>query len=390
MCGRARCSLAPEDVAKNARVEGDRWRDREKYRPSYNVGPGRWLPIVKHAADGGRELQTMKWGLVPSFTQKGSLPDHFRMFNARSETIVEKPVFNRLLSSKRCVVVVNGFYEWHGDGQQKQPFYVSLGNAEDVMMFAGLYDCWEGGDGDSLHTFAIVTTDSSKRLSWLHGRMPVVLRTLDAIDEWLDPSFGAAFLSKLCAPYNGRDLAWHPVTHSIGKLGFDGPECCKDTRKKGIGSFFKHKVSMASGAEEKGQKESMPATRELQSKLSSLKTENVGKVETSSSTKLAKQSLSDGLDQVREEASQKGPPVKPEQEIMEGVEDAPQAGVSNREEVEAGKGAHAQGQTSKRGRDNAGMLRAVPKTPPSSPVSPSSKRQRGSNNMTITSFFSRR
>ena len=35
-----------------------------------------------------------------------------RMFNARSETVPEKSVFNRLLSSKRCVVLLNGFYEW--------------------------------------------------------------------------------------------------------------------------------------------------------------------------------------------------------------------------------------------------------------------------------------
>ena len=60
MCGRARLSLAPEDVARRSGVSEGRWRDRDKYRPSYNVCPGRWLPVLKAAADGGRELHTMK------------------------------------------------------------------------------------------------------------------------------------------------------------------------------------------------------------------------------------------------------------------------------------------------------------------------------------------
>lgn len=54
----------------------------------------------------------MTWGLVPSWTKKEEKLDFFRMFNARSETVPEKTVFSRLLGSKRCVVLLNGFYEW--------------------------------------------------------------------------------------------------------------------------------------------------------------------------------------------------------------------------------------------------------------------------------------
>ena len=61
---------------------------------------------------GDTELQTMTWGLVPSWTKKEDKLDFFRMFNARSETVPEKTVFSRLLGTKRCVVLLNGFYEW--------------------------------------------------------------------------------------------------------------------------------------------------------------------------------------------------------------------------------------------------------------------------------------
>lgn len=65
------------------------------------------------------------------------------MFNARSETVATKSVFNRLLSSRRCVVTFNGFYEWKSEGGRKQPYYVNFGE-EDVMHMAGLYDVWKG------------------------------------------------------------------------------------------------------------------------------------------------------------------------------------------------------------------------------------------------------
>lgn len=65
-------------------------------------------------------------------------------FNARSETVTEKPIFSRLLPQQRCVVILDGFYEWKADaGGKKQPYYVSFGEGE-VMRMAGLYDVWSG------------------------------------------------------------------------------------------------------------------------------------------------------------------------------------------------------------------------------------------------------
>lgn len=69
-------------------------------------------------------LEGMRWGLVPSFTKAGEKPNFFRMFNARSETVPTKSIFSRLLQSNRCIVCVDGFYEWKDEHKGKQPYYI--------------------------------------------------------------------------------------------------------------------------------------------------------------------------------------------------------------------------------------------------------------------------
>jgi putative SOS response-associated peptidase YedK len=85
-----------------------------------------------------------RWGLVPSYTKHGDKLDHYKMFNARAETVNVKGVFKRLLPSKRCVVLLNGFYEWKKEaGGKKQPHFISFGE-DDVLQMAGLYDTYTG------------------------------------------------------------------------------------------------------------------------------------------------------------------------------------------------------------------------------------------------------
>ncbi len=112
MCGRSRCTLTRQQVVEAAAACEDSWVNKDNYEPAENVSPGFSTPVVKKSEDGVLQLHTMKWGLIPSFTKKGEKPDHYRMFNARSETVAEKGVFKRLCSRKRCIVLFNGFYEW--------------------------------------------------------------------------------------------------------------------------------------------------------------------------------------------------------------------------------------------------------------------------------------
>ncbi|XP_025792767.1 embryonic stem cell-specific 5-hydroxymethylcytosine-binding protein isoform X1 [Panicum hallii] len=273
MCGRARCTLSAAQAARAFGFPtttaaagpgggaGDapavRTLDLDRFRPSYNVSPGAYLPVgtvrAQPAAggDGGRAddgaepvIQCMKWGLVPSFTGKTEKPDHFRMFNARSESVKEKASFRRLIPKNRCLVAVEGFYEWKKDGSKKQPYYIHFQDHR-PLVFAALYDTWTNSEGEIIHTFTILTTRASTSLKWLHDRMPVILGDNDSVNAWLNDA--SVKLEEITAPYEGADLVWYPVTPAMGKTSFDGPECIKEFQvrmgpsEKPISKFFTKK-----------------------------------------------------------------------------------------------------------------------------------------------------
>ncbi|WCJ37235.1 Abasic site processing protein HMCES [Euphorbia peplus] len=247
MCGRARCTLRADDIPRACHRTGPPVRsvDINRYRPYYNVSPGSNLPVIyrEEGGDGqGYILQSMTWGLIPSFTKKIDKPDFYKMFNARSESLCQKGSFRRLLQKRRCLVAVEGFYEWKKDGSKKQPYYIHFKDGR-PLVFAALYDSWLNAEGELIFTFTIVTTSSSSALQWLHDRMPVILSYKEATDTWLNAS---PVKLDVLRSYEDSDLGWYPVTPAMGKTSFDGPECIKEIQlkqeeKSTISKFFQRK-----------------------------------------------------------------------------------------------------------------------------------------------------
>ncbi|KAG6619373.1 DC12 family protein [Phytophthora cinnamomi] len=242
--------MAREQVAEAAGVAPEEFVDGEKYNPVENMGPGRYGPILLQRGGAKVEgetktktrLQAMRWGLVPSFTKPNVKPDHFLMFNARSENLQERPAFKRLLESKRCVVLCEGYYEWQQvDKREKQPYYFY--REDKPMKFAGLFDQWKGEDGEVMCTYTILTTAVAPELKWLHTRMPVILSD-EGVDRWLS---GAKFeeLKDLLASYRSEDLKWYPVDKKVGSMKFQSEDCAKKINIKHAGnikSFFSVKT----------------------------------------------------------------------------------------------------------------------------------------------------
>lgn len=238
MCGRARCTVRVDAVGRACGFSAPlRSVNADRYQPSYNVAPGAHMPVVRHDGAGdAREpvVHCMRWGLVPNFAKKSEKPDFYRMFNARSESVHQKISFRRLLAKNRCLTTVEGFYEWKKDGQKKQPYYIHMQDGH-PLVFAALYDTWESPEGDMLYTFTILTTRVSKRLEWLHDRMPVILKGQDTIDSWLNDNLSEDVMKKLTQPYEAPDLIWYPVTPAMGKPAFNGPECIEEIKPKVAG-----------------------------------------------------------------------------------------------------------------------------------------------------------
>ena len=98
MCGRKTLTKDIRSIIEELAI--DEWENPEDYFPSYNISPGQRSPIV--IKEGQRTVKLMKWGLAPSWSQDESIG--FKMINARSETLTEKPAYQGLISKHRCVV----------------------------------------------------------------------------------------------------------------------------------------------------------------------------------------------------------------------------------------------------------------------------------------------
>mmetsp|Transcript_24468 Transcript_24468/g.31960 ORF Transcript_24468/g.31960 Transcript_24468/m.31960 type:complete len:586 (+) Transcript_24468:53-1810(+) len=244
MCGRARCSLSPDTLLAVANVSSDMWHQKNEYVPRFNAHPGNATPVLVQTS-GQRQLHTMTWGLVPSFTRliPGQKPNFFTMMNARSETVCSKNSFRRLVNRRRCVVIFEGFYEWmEDDNGEKQPYYLHYSD-ERPMMMAALYDTWRpsyskgkpqkssnsiggGPEEEAIYTYTILTTQASSKIDWLHHRMPVLLEE-DQVETWLDADqYQISEILPFLKPYDKPDFSSYPVSKKMNKMSYEEPDCC--------------------------------------------------------------------------------------------------------------------------------------------------------------------
>lgn len=143
--------------------------------PRYNICPGQDVPVILNSdAD---KLTLARWGLIPSWAKDEKIG--YKMINARSETIFEKPSFRNSIKKKRCLILADCFYEWKKDDTIKRPHCMRL-KTKETFAFAGIWDCWH----DELVTCSIITCQANSLLQSIHDRMPVILSD-DEIDKWM-------------------------------------------------------------------------------------------------------------------------------------------------------------------------------------------------------------
>jgi len=212
MCGRFAFYSPAEATAALFGVNGS-----VDVRPRYNIAPTQFVAAIRNGADNSPELATFRWGLVPFWAKDPSIGN--RMINARAETVAEKPSFRNAYRQRRCLILADGFYEWHTEGGVKIPYFISLASGS-PFAFAGLWEHWDSKSSDeSLDTTTIVTTAASQFLSQLHNRMPVVLEPGNA-GRWLDGDMD--LLDEVIAD-SAEFRAW-PVDRRVNNARNESPD----------------------------------------------------------------------------------------------------------------------------------------------------------------------
>ena len=204
MCGRKTLTKDLRSIIEELAI--DEWENPEDYSPNYNIAPGQRSPIV--IQEDQRIVKLMRWGLVPSWSKDESIG--YKMINARSETLTEKPAYQGLISKHRCVVIADGYYEWKREGKRKIPYYI-FSKGRGLLPMAGLWSSWTGPEGDTQNTYTVITTEARTTVRTIHHRMPVILNE-DTYQNWLnteDVSVTDALF--LLQPYAG-DISTHPVS----------------------------------------------------------------------------------------------------------------------------------------------------------------------------------
>lgn len=219
MCGRyGRFSRKERiEAALGQPIEGG-----EALRPRYNICPGLadWVVRQPQPASALR-FEPLVWGLLPSWAKTPQASR--RPINARAETVADKPMFRDLLRTRRCVVPVDGYYEWRTTSSGKVPFWFSLKSCEPFFL-AGLWDRWHEGRPDEVASYILMTTQPNELAAKVHDRMPVMLHARD-VERWLDPAASdPEAIAGLLAPYPAHEMAAHPVSRRVSHPEAEGPQ----------------------------------------------------------------------------------------------------------------------------------------------------------------------
>jgi putative SOS response-associated peptidase YedK len=215
MCGRYTLTSPSMKLFEKFGLEGE----APELAPNYNVAPTQSVAAI-FAENGGRRLEALRWGLVPSWAKDLSIGS--RMINARSETAHEKPSFRSAWGRRRCLIPADGFYEWKKEAGGKQPFHIRM-KSEEPFAFAGLWETWDGGDGE-VRTCAILTTEANEMMSDIHHRMPVILPP-DLYEAWLGDEAEKQELIAMMEPYPSDEMEAYPVSRFVNKPSNNDPGC---------------------------------------------------------------------------------------------------------------------------------------------------------------------
>jgi len=230
MCCRVAQGSGKEKIKQRVKARGQ----APTITPRLNLAPTQDA-LVAVQASGDVRLEAMRWGLIPPWARDKSIGA--KLANARAETIDEKPSFRQPFRRRRCLLPVDGYYEWESRPSGKQPVYYSMRDG-DLFCLAGLWETWTTPEqtdepelpglgqaqAETLCTFTVITTTPNRLAKRVHDRMPVIVHPAD-YDRWLSAESQAADLKQLLQPFDDESMRGHYVTPLMNNPRFEAPAC---------------------------------------------------------------------------------------------------------------------------------------------------------------------
>ena len=222
MCFTIEIKLTRDALEKRFKADASVLGDFE-FRYFYRAFDNPLIPVITQSSPSKIEL--MRWGLIPHWSKDLEHAEKVRRgtYNARKESIAEKPSFKRAFQQSRCWVLVNGFFEWQQVGKEKIPWYIQQ-ESNKPFAIAGLYDTWINPEtGEDLRTFSIVTSPANKLMEKIHNtkkRMPVILNE-EKERQWISRGIPSEEHSSLLEPAKEGLLKAHTISKVISSRNAD-------------------------------------------------------------------------------------------------------------------------------------------------------------------------
>ena len=212
MCFTIEIHLSRKAIEDRFKVDGSALYDFD-FDYFYRAFNNPFIPVI--AQDDATRVQLMQWGLMPSWSRDREEAERIRKgtYNARSETLHEKPSFKKALNRGRCLIIAGGFFEWQLVHREKVPWYITLKTGR-PFVFAGLFDIWKDPlNGETYKSCSIITTAANPLMEKIHNtkkRMPAILDK-EFETEWITGESSLLKRKRLLKPYNEAGLKAYTV-----------------------------------------------------------------------------------------------------------------------------------------------------------------------------------
>ncbi len=235
MCGRFTLGKQPDEIIEYFELyfnynsnHSYTTNDIKNFAFKFNIPPSSNILTLRYNNENQVECHALRWGLVPSWSK--GIDNRFSMNNARADTISSKPAFKTPFKQQRCLIITDGFYEWHNQGNSKQPYYITRKD-KTIFTFAGVWDQWLSPDqSNSIQSCSIITTQATAFMSKIHSRMPVIISP-EQQHNWLTTKHSSAHSKLMLSLLEQSDysmMRYYAVSKTVNSPKNDSPELIQE------------------------------------------------------------------------------------------------------------------------------------------------------------------